>query len=233
MKYFKLLNKSSKYLLICIIITSCKPNFDILELELNQTKINDIVNKNIELEDESMGGKTFKITSSEKMLIINNLQLKNQNLDSTRSNHLWIEYDKKDSIINAYQLVYYTQIGDPKVVFEKLKERMGEPDFRHFPIYSHSFEESESNNFDAALWEDKENKIFYMLQYTLWDDTIRELRLYALNNNELNLEDPTFHIKPFYFWKDYLDAREEMDKPNFTYQEFRKNQGGKYRDFTK
>lgn len=52
-------------------------------------------------------------------------------------------------------------------------------------------------------------------------------------NNEENLDEATFSIRPLYFWKDYILEREKIENENYNYQDFIKNNGGSYRTYTR
>jgi len=58
-------------------------------------------------------------------------------------------------------------------------------------------------------------------------------RLTVLINTESNVEDPTYSGQPFYYWRDYINARKESGNEVFTYQEFIKRRGGRYSTYTK
>jgi len=219
--------------LIFLLLTPFQSNFDLLDITPQATKLNDIVGLDT-AEDETMNDKTFKITKSENLLSIGGLDLKNQSLDDTRSNHIWFEYTKEDEIIQKYQLVYYTEIDSSKIVYNKLTEKMGDPDYRYYNDSIDIYDDQDQLDFQGVVWEDRERGLFYMLRYTDWDHKIRELRLYVITNTLANLEeDIIFTGKPFEYWVDYISERESIKNPELTYQEFIKKASWEYRDHSK
>lgn len=229
MRKFTLLKTSIKYLLIGLIIVSCKSNLDLMEIKLGKTNINELVNEEIDYNSFEIDGTTYKSTYSKKVLIINNTELQNQARDTTFSNYVSFAYNEK-SIITEYTLAYYTLKEDSKVVYNLLKDKMGPPSFKHFA--NSSDKEKGNNNFDAVIWEDKESDTFYRLIYHNWEEGLRELRLTVLINSESDVKDSTYSGQPFYFWRDYINARNELGNDDFTYQEFIKKRGGGYGFYT-
>lgn len=219
--------------LFFLLLTPLQSSFDLLDVTPEATKISDIAGLDT-AKDETMDDKMFKVTKAENVLSIGGLGLKNQTLDDTRSNHIWFEYSTESDIIDQYQLVYYTEIESSKVVYEQLTKKMGDPDYRYYEDSIGMYDDQDPLDFQGVVWEDRERGLFYMLRYTDWDQTIRELRLYVITNTLTNLEeDIIFTGRPFEFWVDYVSARESVKNPELTYQEFIKKAGWQYRDHSK
>ncbi|WP_324027824.1 hypothetical protein QSV08_07725 [Maribacter sp. BPC-D8] len=195
-------------------------DFDLLKVKLGETNIDDIINEKTDDNDFVLDGDKFRSSESKKILSINNVALQNQTRESSYSNYVSFEYDEKN-IITAYTLAYFTLKENPKIVYNQLTEKLGTPSFKHF---NSSYKENK--NLDAVIWEDKENNKFYRLEYYLLEDEgLRESTLTVLINSESDIEDPTYSGQPFYYWRDYIKARNEFGKDNFTYQEFIKRRG--------
>jgi hypothetical protein len=207
-----------KYILICFITTFDKSGIDLLDVKLNSTKVDEVLKRYDDYKDETMSGKTYKVITSQRVLTINGVELKNQYVDTTFSNHVWLEYDKNNTI-KTYQLVYFTEKEKPRVVYNLLKEKMGTPDFCHFS----STHDRGKDNFDAVIWEDKDSKTFYKLEYSMWwDENIREVRLVAIMNTKANLESLEFSPYTYECWKDYIKERNQKGDEIYTYQDFKK-----------
>ncbi|WP_299835714.1 hypothetical protein [uncultured Tenacibaculum sp.] len=196
--------------------TTEKSNFDLTELKLGSTNINDIINKKTKENDFTIGNEKFRSTKSKKILTINNLTLQNQTRDTSFTNYVSFEYNEKNIIV-GYILAYYTLKENPKIVYHQLKEKLGMPSFRYFS----SNYDQENENYDAVIWEDKEHNKLYRLRYHSWEpEGLRELRITVLMNSESDVEDTAYTALPFYFWRDYINARNELGNDNYTYQEF-------------
>ncbi|SHJ19092.1 hypothetical protein SAMN04488096_11018 [Mesonia phycicola] len=216
-----LFKKSIKYLFFCLLITSCKSNFDLTEVKFGETNVNVIIPEKTEKNDYQLGDDKIRSSRSKEILTVNKVELQNQTKDTSFYNYVSFKYNEKN-IITEYTLAYYTLKEEPKIVYNLLKDKIGLPSFRH---YTTNYDK-EHQNYDAVIWEDKQNNKLYRLRYHLWEEEgLRELRLTVLINSESNIEDPVYSGQPFYFWKDYINTRNRLGNNNYTYQEFIKSEG--------
>ena len=223
---------STVLLFFSIQIATAQSNFDLLELKLNTQTLNDVIGIERTV-DQRLDTQTYKMSKSPRLIAIDGITIQNQEVDDTRVNQIWFEYEAKDNLIKGYQLVYYTLPVNPKIVYHKMVEKFGEPDYRYYGEMIGLYDDEDLLDFEAVIWEDRENGVFYTLRYTDWDNTIRELRMNAMVNTLSELDkDPSYAVRPYMFWKDYIIARENSPI-YFSYQSFIKRKGGEYIMYTK
>lgn len=206
-----------KTLIICVMFQGCQSqsNFDLIELKLNEDKINDILPKDAKIRTYPLGitDNAYIGTKAAELLVFNEVNLMGrQNPDSNRGiNGVNLYYNKKDSIIYKYQVFIYSE-AQAIDLLSSLKSKFGEPNYTSYM----RFGDKEKDDFSALLWEDKSSNRLYLLNYSL--DESEKARLEVKMNsaiiNELNL------TAPFTYWEDYLRIRKRKNDPNFTYQDF-------------
>ncbi len=210
-----------KFLIIGIIFQNCQSqsNFDIADLTLKNEKVSELVSENMKKQVFPMGNTNNEYMNirHEKFLNFNNTNLKGrQHPDSNRGiNGVSFYYNKKDSIIYKYEIYIFSE-KQAKDLLQALKTKLGAPQFTHY----HMPEDKLNDNFNALLWEDTKGERLFLFQYSL-DETVKaklEVKRNSDDIQELNL------FGNFSYWEDYLYVRQRKNDPNYTYQDFLKEQ---------
>ena len=210
-----------KIILMSFILQGCKSqsNFDLAKLSLNKEKVSDIVTSEMKKQVFPLGetDNEYLNVRDEKFLNFNGTNLVGQQNSNSKQgvNGVSFYYNKKSNVIYKYEVYIYSE-NQAKDLVKTIKEKLGEPSFSHFK----KPEDKVNGKFDALLWEDTTSNKLYLLNYGL-NGTVKvklEVKNNLSNIKELNI------IGAFGYWEDYLYARQRKKEPNYSYQDFLKEE---------
>ncbi len=198
-----------------IMLLACKSqsNFDLTKVKLNEDKISDLISSEIKTATYnagvSEGEYKYTSTGSDKILIFNNVNFSGENPDASYENKVTFYFNKKDSIINRYQLETLVTEQSNKLI-EVLREKLGEPNYTGF-----SDEKNKQDSYPSEfIWEDIKNGLLYHISYTK--------QHYGMdsNLNVMPIAENYPALPGITYWEDFIIERKKRGNPNYTYQQF-------------
>ena len=212
-----------KYIAIMFILVlqgcQSQSDFDLLNLKLKKDKIESFIPEHIKHKTHPSSDITdgnYVTGSYDKELLTFN-QISFAGRVNPEQNYLRNDvrffYNKKDSILEKYQLSIYTTDLSKKLL-ETLIKKFGEPNFT-------KYDTEKKENPDGFIWVDKENDYLYLLNYAMKKHGREALLTVVVNSQDTKI---LRLYPPFSYWEDFLDEKNKRKDLNYTYYQFIKDE---------
>ncbi|MBU2947015.1 hypothetical protein [Zobellia uliginosa] len=203
--------------LSCFLLQSCKSpsDFDLAKITLNQDKISDVIPKDIKLKTYNIGvaDGDYKYTStgSDKILIFNQINFSGKNPKANYENKAALYFNTQDSVITRYQLETLAT-EQSKELLRTLKEKLGNPNYTGFRRAKDKIQ----NIPDRFIWEKNEENTLYHLTY------LKQHYGIDATLNVLPIMETYPALPGISHWESFTSRRKKRKDPNFTYQQYLK-----------